>query len=183
MGSPFLNLLPPKKQVAVSAFDFSQRLFQDPKPEVFIPATGSAGAGPVLDSVGKQRYAGFSDGSLWERLFLSPLPSVRLLQRCFPMLSRMASVFDSFLRARLVMDGADSFVLFMVFAGRAQGSIKWVFDDFVFNHILLMLFPTVCQVLDHVTTHFFLPSSRIRYLDWRSSLQAKVDSPSSPRNR
>ena len=111
MGSPFLNLLPPKKQVAVSAFDFSQRLFQDPKPEVFIPATGSAGAGPVLDSVGKQRYAGFSDGSLWERLFLSPSPSVRLLQRCFPMLSRMASVFDSFLRACLVMDGADSFVL------------------------------------------------------------------------
>lgn len=89
MGSPFLNLLPLKKQVAVSAFDFPQRLFQDPKPEVFIPATGS----------------------LWERLFLSPLPSVRLLQRCFPMLSRMASVFDSFLRACLVMDGADSFVL------------------------------------------------------------------------
>lgn len=124
---PFLALLPLKKQMIVSAFPFSQWLFQDPKPEVLIPATGSVGAGLVLDSAGKQRYAGFSDGMICEWLFLSPSPSVRLLQRCFPMLSRMASVFGPFLRACLVMGGADSFTLLCPLQGGHKAGTPFCF--------------------------------------------------------
>ena len=50
--SIFLNHPHLKKQISVSAFPFSRRLFQDPKPEGLFPATGSAGAGLSLTAQG-----------------------------------------------------------------------------------------------------------------------------------